>query len=417
MAFKRETKINFFFLLLFLVGGVAVFLLLTLTKPGVPQDAVEEPVISVRTYLSPAINVQAGFKAYGTAFSTRSLKLKSQVGGLVEYLHPGFLEGGLLKEGELIFRIEPSDYELAVKRAKAVLNSRKAGLSQLQQEEINIDSSLGIARKNLKLAEMEMERYRGMLSQGTVSPQQTEDIQLKLQQHEISVQNLLNSQSIFPVSKKLQQSMIEQAEVDLQISLLNLQRTEVRAPFDCIVQEKNLEQGQFVTAAEVLGRILDYSGLEIAVQIPNHEINWFIDGQETFEKDVLIRPLGPQGPEIEGEIVRLSGEYSEKSRSLKTFIRLKKDRPENFRHGVFCEIIFSGKSLGLVHRVARLSIFRNQLQFVRGGVLQQTEVKIIREEGDFVYIEPVLEPDDQVVYIFSETLSKGQKLQPEIVEL
>ncbi|MBK5094866.1 MAG: efflux RND transporter periplasmic adaptor subunit, partial [Deltaproteobacteria bacterium] len=57
----------------------------------------------------------------GTVGSRQEASITPQVGGKVTYLAPGFVVGGLFAKGDLLFKIEDTDYRLAIERAKGAI--------------------------------------------------------------------------------------------------------------------------------------------------------------------------------------------------------------------------------------------------------------------------------------------------------
>ena len=55
----------------------------------------------------------------GSVVPAREMILKTRVSGQIQSVHPEFIEGGLLTAGEKILKIDPTDYELAMARAKS----------------------------------------------------------------------------------------------------------------------------------------------------------------------------------------------------------------------------------------------------------------------------------------------------------
>ena len=55
----------------------------------------------------------------GTVSPLREIDLVPQVGGRVVYMSPAMVDGGMFSEGEVLLRIDPLDYQLAVKAAQA----------------------------------------------------------------------------------------------------------------------------------------------------------------------------------------------------------------------------------------------------------------------------------------------------------
>ena len=64
-------------------------------------------------------DVRLTVKTQGEARPRTEIDLVPEVGGKIVYVSPNFIEGGIIKKGETLLRIEDSDYKIAVIRAQA----------------------------------------------------------------------------------------------------------------------------------------------------------------------------------------------------------------------------------------------------------------------------------------------------------
>lgn len=87
----------------------------------------------------------------GSVEPARSIDLTSRVSGQIIQVSPNFVPGGVFKEGEVILRIDPEDYELALKKKELEykislleIEQRRAELQKSSADIITAESALAI---------------------------------------------------------------------------------------------------------------------------------------------------------------------------------------------------------------------------------------------------------------------------------
>lgn len=74
---------------------------------------------------------------YGRARPVRVWDAVAEVGGRIVEIHPRLRKGALIEENELLVRIDPTEYELAVSQVQADILSTRAQLSEMAVKEAN----------------------------------------------------------------------------------------------------------------------------------------------------------------------------------------------------------------------------------------------------------------------------------------
>lgn len=153
----------------------------------------------------------------GTVKARKRAQLSTEIGGRVVYLKAK--EGVRVKAGELLLQLQDTEYKAAL-----VLAERAAQASKANEKEACLSADL---------AEREMERNRKLAEQGIVS----ESI---LDQSE----NKRDAAKARCLASKAETS---RAEASVEVSRANLQKTELRAPFDGVIVQVTTEIGEFLT--------------------------------------------------------------------------------------------------------------------------------------------------------------------------
>ncbi|MDR0827811.1 MAG: MdtA/MuxA family multidrug efflux RND transporter periplasmic adaptor subunit [Desulfovibrio sp.] len=139
--------LRFTLILLVLVASVFGYRHLQGGKDG--REAPKPRAVGAATARIGSLNVY--FQAIGTVVPPNTVTVKSRVDGELMALH--FVEGQLIREGELLAEIDPRPYKVQLEQARGALTTAEALLKQ---------------------ALLELERYRRLIREHSVSEQQLE---------------------------------------------------------------------------------------------------------------------------------------------------------------------------------------------------------------------------------------------------
>jgi len=208
--------------------------------------------------------------------------LVPEVGGKITYVSPKFLSGGLFRKGDVLYRIDQADYNVAVIRAEAAV----ARAQQLLVRE----------KAESEIARMDWED----LGTGPAS-----DLTLRKPQ-------MMEAEA-----------SLQSAEADLENARIRLGRTAVRAPFNGRVREKFADLGQYVNPGARLGRIFATDITEIRLALSDADLTRldipvaYVAKDREAAPDVLISgTIGGQIREWPAKIMRTDSIFDTQTRSL-----------------------------------------------------------------------------------------------------
>ena len=158
------------------------------------------------------------------------------------------IDNQYVQEGDLVAIIDDKDYVVKFNQAdaqyqKALLNQNvaKANLSAVNSE--------------IELAKKDLERYKNLYESGAVSKQIYDNAQTKydaVKARKTNAENMIfseNSDKVADADLKVLKAMRDQAE-------LNLSYTQIKAPRDGVVTNKNVEKGAYVQVGQPLFAIV-----------------------------------------------------------------------------------------------------------------------------------------------------------------
>lgn len=355
-----------------------------------PQQAEKHPRPAATALLVEADSPAQGefvatVEALGQVRPALEAALKSQVAGEIVQVANEFLPGGVFKQGELILQIDPEDYQLAVRKQRALLNRSKADY-QLEQ------GRQDVARDELDILARTTGKKLANPALALRTPQ--------LQQAEAELQ---------------------EAEADLGVAELDLRRTQISAPFNALVTARNRTLGDKIALSESLATLVSTDEYWVDISVPVEDLRWL---------QIPVRPApgvpvrlgsparvvmdGGRGEQV-GHLLKLTGSLDPQSRLARVLVRvadpLLLDRPAAASPsasasaplsplilGDYVRVILAGKSLGEVSRIP-LTWLRpgNQVWVITDGGLELRPVNVVYEDRRFAYIDASLSATDRVV--------------------
>ncbi|CAA6803737.1 MAG: Membrane fusion protein of RND family multidrug efflux pump [uncultured Thiotrichaceae bacterium] len=134
-------------------GGylLAKHLMATGPEPQKRPPADRTPVVEVQDVKAQDYTVT--LDASGIVKARTQSSLVSEVAGRIVEISPNFRPGAYLEKGELLLKLDSTNYMDAIRIAQSNIAANEAALAQLNQEERNTLVSLKLANENLQTAE------------------------------------------------------------------------------------------------------------------------------------------------------------------------------------------------------------------------------------------------------------------------
>lgn len=196
----------------------------------------------------------------------------ADVPGRIVWRHPNLEPGRILTAGTEILRIDPTDYELAVARIEANLDSVDAQIAELETREANIAALVRIERRALELANEDLERRRTLLARGNASQASVDQAETAVLAQRQKVQDLENQQALLPAQRRVLEADHALRRAELREARLDLERTSIRLPFDARVTSVEVEVQEHVTANQRLAVADSIDVAEISAQLAFEQI-------------------------------------------------------------------------------------------------------------------------------------------------
>jgi len=250
-----------------LIGVLA--LVLTITTGGGPeQTPPKEAVTKVRVIETPLVTLIPRVLGYGNVKPGAVFEAVAEVSGQVIEIHRQLKKGAILGAGEVLARIDPTQYELAIAEIEASIRSVKAQLAEINVKEENTKASIKIDARSLALNQKALERKSKLLKKKTVSQAAVDLEERNVLARRQAVQSLKNALNLIPTERQALEAQLTLNQAQLAAAQLDLSRTTITTPFDSRIAEVNVERTQYASQGKVLAVADSIDVSEVAAQAP-----------------------------------------------------------------------------------------------------------------------------------------------------
>lgn len=347
----------------------------------VQRKPVEKQAVVVETLLATPGTYQSSVKALGTVAPDRQIVLKAKVSGEVVWVSPEFVQGGLIKKGQVLLKLEDSDYRVDVKKAKSMLDK---AISDLEIEK----GSQKIAKEELRL-----------INQADIGEIKATDLALRKPQ-------LIQAQA-----------SVDSARADLEKAELDLSRTTITIPFNAIILDKSVDHGALVNSQGTIATLVDTDTYRVEALVAPDKLSALKISEINGSQAVIHSQYSSYT--WKGRVVRTTGSMSEDSRMAGVIILVDDPLGRNQSGQTpplllddYVEVVLLGDMLENVFSVPR-KIVRdgNTLWIYANGKLEIREINIAWKENGVAYIRSGLNEGDLVITSDLPAPVKGMALQ------
>ncbi|GGC05447.1 hypothetical protein GCM10011352_34530 [Marinobacterium zhoushanense] len=252
--------------LLILVLAVMAFRTLQATRPQPPAQAIEERSWSVHAETIAPAPLQPEVELYGAIETPKMATLSAALEADLIELHAR--EGDRVNAGQLLARLDSRDVEIDIRQQKAQLASVDAQINAELVRYRADNEDLKLQQELVALKEKDLARYQNLAERNMASQQQIDSARTALQQQRLNL-NALN-EAINDHPNRLAQLEAERQRIDalLESLSLDLERTEIRAPYTARIAAVQVAGGDRVRAGDALFDLYGLEQLEVRAQVP-----------------------------------------------------------------------------------------------------------------------------------------------------
>ncbi|MDO9514498.1 MAG: efflux RND transporter periplasmic adaptor subunit [Syntrophales bacterium] len=381
---RKRVKIGLPLLILFVALAVAFYIGSTAPKARKTPPLREAPL--VETLPARHTSQRVTVPAMGSIIPSREITLKSQAAGDIVKINPRFTEGGHLKAGEALLKIDDQDYRLAV--------------AQQQSQVVSAEYALKLEMGRQDVAKREWE----LLGGGEV---------VKASDSELALRK--------PHLEKAQAD-VEAARAAMKRAELDLARTTVRAPFNCIVRTKKVDLGSHVSSQDQLAELVGTDEYRVRASVPVDRLKWISIPRDRDDQGSKVRILYGNGTGYErrGTVVKLLADLEEEGRMARVLIAvgdpLDLKAPKSTRPplliGEYVRVEIEGPELDGVVALPRSALRDGGNIWIKGGddTLDIRAVDIVWRGESTVLLKNSMADGERIIVTDLSTPIQGMKV-------
>jgi len=220
------------------------------------------------------------------------VQIKGKASG--EVVETPFIDGAMVRKGDLIVRLDPVDEQTNVDRAQAEYDRAEIALKNAQlslDERMKVgvpgaEAKLNQAKARAELAKLDYEKYKEIYERGAGTQREVADTKARLDEANAIVQGALVDQEQANLAVEMAKHEIDAAKKarDMARKALDdaqqrLKETKVFSPIDGMILAKHVQIGEVVqsgktslTGGTVLMEIADVSNLYAVVNVDEADI-------------------------------------------------------------------------------------------------------------------------------------------------
>jgi len=391
-----------------LVIAIVLAKLLISFKKEPEKEEIIKPPPSVKVMLATPVSKVMTVDAFGTVKSRKLVKIAMEVPGRIEYLHPSFVEGGMIEKGEILVGIDQRSYKLDRQTGQVRIRQAKTAIESLKQEIENLEKDILLSKANVMLTQKEVKRIKVLSENQFASKNTLDKVEQQYLQAKIVLQNISNRLSLTDTLMDQKTAALAMAKVDFQKADLAVIKTRIKADFHGFILDKFVEKGEVVNFGQILGSIYQKDRLNVDVRISPEKMKWidaFFENDKTPDAKVVLANSDREKLYVwNAKVARVKAKIDEKTRTLPMTLEILNSDAAikngfDLKPGTFVKCSIIGETYENIFVLPRYLLKRDNILFtVNGHHLKMKKVEVLRKFEDEIYIKGGLNPGDKIIF-------------------
>ena len=353
-----------------------------------------------RDYNADVATLQAStvtpvISAYGQVRAWRMLEVRAAGKGPIIEISRNFRDGSIVAAGELLFRIDPADFERRVKDAEVALAQAETEWAESKDTLSLTTAEVGTAQRQLALRKIDLQRKTGLMGKGFVAETALEAAKNEAENAQQTLNTKLKSRITAHMRIQSGRLSVERAKIVLEDARKLLRDTAYRAPFAGPLNDVVATLGKRVSENEKLGILIDPASLEVSFRVSDDEFGRLLaDGTTGTLKPLTVKirlDLGARSISIDGFLDR-AGSVTDLAKGGRIlFARIARGAGLQIRPGDFVAVEVLEEPLTNVVRIPVDAITDDGKIFLLadGDRLERHQARILRRQGESVIVTGV----------------------------
>ena len=364
---KRAGLIQLLFVLVFIIGSFSLSFLLKINYEPPTQNDTDGRILYVDTNRVTPQPYRISFETTGLVRARNEINVVPEVSGRVIAVHNTFFAGGTFDKDDVLFEIEPRDFELDVKQLEAEVARASTALE------------IELAESNAALAEWQQVNGDNPAPELVARKPQLAEAKANLQS----------------------------AEAQLENAKLKLERTRFVLPFAGRVLSSDIAIGQYVIAGQRYGTVFNSELLEIRASLNDQQLEWLLDA--TDPTIIITATYLGKKRHYQGELKRAASSLDAGTRFATVYFGFV-DKVEDLLPGVFANIEINGSELDGITLLPSSALQSQNIvwQVTSENTLLRWEPEIIYQDNDYIAVRGL---NESAVVVTSRISGASQGMQ------
>jgi membrane fusion protein (multidrug efflux system) len=177
-----------------------------------------------------------------------------------------------MEKGEIVARVDTSEFQIKVQQAKATLIAAKANYQSAKAHLGIVKSKKNQAKVHLEQAETEYGRQKRLFNDHSTTQQKLDQAKYAYQSAKAKYKTVQGQIKSARVKIQNAKAQIEKSKSSLSEAKLNLSYTALKAPISGLVSKKDIEAGQFVSSGNQVMSIANDSYIWVVANFKEGQI-------------------------------------------------------------------------------------------------------------------------------------------------
>lgn len=370
--------------LLVMAGAVFGVMTMMATAPKPEKNNTETLPVAVEIATARSEETTMRVTTQGQVKPKNEAEIAAQVAGQIIEISPALEPGALFKKGDVLARIDPAEYELAVDRSRSQVARAKEALAR--------------ARSEAALAEKD---WKDLGLSGDPS-----DLTLQKPQVNAALAEL------------------KTAEAGVRESELALERTKLKAPFDGRVMTRKGNVGDFVSPGAALATIFAVDVAQVRIALTDADLSilglspgFAADDAKTAPRARVTAIVSGAQREWTGRLARVEASVDPQTRLIYALVEVADPfgaaQPAPLAPGLFVNVAIASRTSERLVAIPRAALKKNQYVYVvdADGAIKAREVAFAMADAETLYFRSGVGAGEKVVASFLPSPRDGMKVR------
>ncbi len=336
--------------------------------------------------------------AFGEIIAANTLNLRAPAAGDVIYVAPELRAGGEIRAGQVLVRVDPFDYELALADARTSLADARSALAeareQLRIQQLNVD----YARNSLDLAQADLDRARALFESGSITSQQLESRELLVSQRDQALRQAQSSIIVLQAGVARRTTAIESAARNVERAQRALAETTISSPYDAVIVSSNVVPGATFSQGEAVASLYQADAFEVRFTLSELQFGQLQQAGLMGAQVRVVWDIDPRPVEISGAVTRIGGRIDPTRGGVELFATLEGRPGLVLRPGAFVSVHLPGLRYEGVLNIPETALYEaGNFYVMEEGRMKSVPARVLAHDGDNLIVEAAVEPGAQII--------------------